>query len=338
MTTTVLTAEALSTTQDIQRLFHDLRKRSVPGTRVIVNIYNHVWKPVLGKRAGNWLTPGDVTNLLELEGFQVIRTGSKGWVPLFPQERYIVARPAPVGRKEASVSIVIPVRNESGNLETLIQKLPKFGTHQELLFVEGHSRDDSWQELFRLKRSYRDRDIHILKQQGVGKADAIRLGFARAKGEVLIILDADLSVDPQDLTKFYEALVSGKGEFINGSRLVYPVEKEAMRFLNILGNQFFSMTLSWIINQHIKDTLCGTKAISRTDYERIKAGRKYFGDFDPFGDFDLIFGAARLNLKFIEIPVRYHARTYGTTNISRFRHGLLLLQMTLFALGKFKFA
>lgn len=312
--TFVLSSATVATTPDIQRLFHDLRRRVATETRI--EIYSH------RESEGNWLSTDDISNLLELEGYQVIEKGNGK----------VVARLLPQRRSEQSVSIVIPVRNEAGNLKSLIARIPKFGTRQELIFVEGHSRDDSWKELQKLKGE----NIRILKQKGTGKADAVRQGFRYAHGDIFIILDADLSVAPEELPKFYEAIVGGKGELVNGSRLVYPVEKEAMRFLNILGNQFFSVVLSWIINQHIKDTLCGTKALSRKNYERIAKARVYFGDFDPFGDFDLIFGAARLRLKIVEIPIRYHARTYGKTNISRFTHGWLLLKMTWFALWKLK--
>jgi glycosyltransferase involved in cell wall biosynthesis len=179
--------------------------------------------------------------------------------------------------------------------------------------------------------------ITLLHQgDGIGKGDAVRKGFAAATGDVLMILDADLTVPPEDLPKFFEALTSGKGEFINGTRLVYPMERQAMRTLNHLGNKFFSLAFTWLLEQRFRDTLCGTKVLFRRDYERIAANRHYFGDFDPFGDFDLIFGASRLNLRIVEVPVRYRERTYGVTNISRFRHGWLLLRMCLVAFRKLK--
>ncbi len=165
----------------------------------------------------------------------------------------------------------------------------------------------------------------------------MRIGFAAAKGDVLIILDADISVAPEDMIKFYNVLTAGTGEFINGSRMVYPMEKQAMRFLNILGNKFFSSAFSYLLGQRIRDTLCGTKVLYKSDYEKIVRNRAYFGDFDPFGDFDLLFGAAKLNLKIIEIPVRYYERSYGSTKIHRFRHGFLLLGMCFVALRKLKF-
>ena len=177
-----------------------------------------------------------------------------------------------------------------------------------------------------------------MEQPGTGKGDAVRAGFAQATGEVLVILDGDLSVDPEDLTKFYRALADGRGELINGSRLVYDVPPDAMRFLNLLGNKLFSRLFRAITGHGVKDTLCGTKMLERRDYDLISRERSYFGDFDPFGDFDLLFGASRLGLKIVDLPVRYRSRTYGETNISRFRHGLLLARMTLFAFWKFQVA
>lgn len=185
--------------------------------------------------------------------------------------------------------------------------------------------------------TFQDRHCRLLKQAGVGKGDAVRTGFSHASGDMLMILDGDMTVPPEDLPRFYEALCSGKGEFINGVRLVYPMEKEAMRFLNLVGNKFFSLAFTWLLGQPIKDTLCGTKVLWKEDYERIAQKRSCFGDFDPFGDFDLLFGAAKLNLKIMEMPVRYRERTYGSTNISRWRHGWMLLKMVFFALRRIKF-
>jgi hypothetical protein len=120
------------------------------------------------------------------------------------------------------------------------------------------------------------------------------------------------------------------------TRLVYPLESEAMRFLNLVANKIFSQLLTWLLGQRFTDTLCGTKVLRRTDYLQLKAGRSYFGDFDPFGDFDLIFGASKPSLKIVEVPIRYASRTYGETQISRFRHGLLLFRMTWFAFLRIK--
>ena len=182
-----------------------------------------------------------------------------------------------------------------------------------------------------------ERQCQVLKQTGKGKGDAVRLGFAHARGDVLMILDAELTVLSENLPRFYEALVSGRGEFINGVRLVYPMEAQAMRFFNLLGNKFFSLAFTWLLGQSVKDTLCGTKVLWKREYDLIAANRSYFGDFDPFGDFDLLFGAARLSLKIVDLPIRYHERTYGETNINRWRHGWLLLRMVMFAARRIKF-
>ena len=248
-----------------------------------------------------------------------------------------MARPLNVREKtECSATILIPCKNEKGNIEAAIKRIPEFGKHQEVIFVEGHSTDGTQDEIKNVIKKYPEKDIRLMIQDGQGKGDAVRKGFSAAKGDIFMILDADLTVPLEDLPKFYRAITEDQGEFINGCRLIYPMERQAMRFLNFLGNKFFSMMFTWILNQRFKDTLCGTKALSRTAYEKIQANRSYFGDFDPFGDYDLIFGAVKQNLKVVEVPIRYRERIYGTTNISRFRHGWLLLKMTLFSYKKFK--
>jgi len=367
----VILSDAIGYLEDIQRAFEKIRKVCHESTRVIVTYYNYLWEPVLraGERLGmkrpqpdqNWLAPPDIQNLLSLAGFQTIRVGHHLLFPLripllsalcnrilanLPVLRKIclvqvvVARPAPVPVPEESLScsVIIPARNERGNIEGAVIRTPRLGSRTELIFVEGNSSDDTAEEIERVIAANPDREIRLIRQgDGVGKGDAVRKGFAAATGDVLMILDADLTMPPEELPKFLRALASGRGEFINGSRLVYPMEKQAMRFLNTLGNKFFSLAFTWLLDQRFKDTLCGTKVLYRKDYERIAAGRSYFGDFDPFGDFDLIFGAAKLDLKIVEVPIRYRERAYGATQISRFRHGWLLLRMCLFALRRIKF-
>ena len=367
----VILSDAIGYLEDVQRAFEQIRKVCHESTRVIVTYYNYLWEPVLraGERLGmkrpqpdqNWLAPPDIQNLLSLAGFQTIRVGYHLLFPLripllsaffnrilanLPLLRklclvqVVVARPAPVTVPEESLScsVIIPARNERGNIEGAVARTPRMGSRTELIFVEGNSSDGTAGEIERVIAAHPDREIRLLRQgDGVGKGDAVRKGFASATGDVLMILDADLTMPPEELPKFLRALASGRGEFINGSRLVYPMEKQAMRFLNTLGNKFFSLAFTWLLDQRFKDTLCGTKVLYRKDYERIAAGRSYFGDFDPFGDFDLIFGAAKLDLKIVEVPIRYRERVYGSTQISRFRHGWLLLQMCFFALRRIKF-
>jgi len=249
-----------------------------------------------------------------------------------------VARPIP--RPAAAlprVTVVCPCRNEEGNIRDVVRRLPALGSHTELIFVEGHSKDGTVEECRRMAAVHSELDIKILVQRATGKGDAVRLGFEHALGDMLMILDADLSVAPEDLRQFYEAMVSGAGEFVMGSHRVYTMDPKAMRFLNLLGNRFFGLLLSVLLGQHIKDTLCGTKVIWRKDYAHLAAGRAHFGDFDPYGDFDLIFGAAKLNLRIVEIPVRYRERTYGAPNIRRFADGWLLLRMSALAAGRLFF-
>ena len=365
----IIFSDLLGYLTDIERAFWFLRSASHGQTKVLITYYNYFWEPILRlaeflhlkakQPIQNWLSPSDIKNMLALAGFEIVKSGNKILLPIYIPLlsvfinkfianlpilsrlgliQYVVARPIPEVKKEYSVSIIIPARNEKGNIENAIKRIPDFGTIQEIIFIEGHSNDDTLEEIKRVADYYAGKkNIKWACQKGKGKGDAVRLGFEMATGDVLMILDADLTMPPEDLPKFYNAIISGRGEFINGSRLVYPLENESMRFLNILGNKFFSLMFSWILGQRIKDTLCGTKVLFKKDYELIAANRKYFGDFDPFGDFDLLFGAAKLNLKIVEMPIRYQARTYGSTNIQRWRHGWLLLKMTLFAARKFKF-
>ena len=235
------------------------------------------------------------------------------------------------------VSVIVPARNEAGNIAPLFSRLPSMGREVELVFVEGHSRDDTYAAIEHQIRAHPHVRCQLHRQEGTGKGDAVRLGFARATGEMLMILDADLTMPPEELPRFYRVLHSGQAEFVNGVRLVYPMAGDAMRPLNLIANHCFSWAFTWLLGQPVKDTLCGTKVLWKRDYERIVANRAYFGDFDPFGDFDLLFGAAKLGLKITDLPIRYRERTYGTTNINRWQHGWLLLRMTWFALWRMKF-
>ena len=252
---------------------------------------------------------------------------------------------AKIQRSELTVSIVVPARNEKGNIAPLVDRVSKLagisrGEKSELIFIEGNSTDETAAEIKKVMDSTaatRSFPMQFHQQTGIGKGDAVRLGFSKAIGNLLVILDADLTVLPEEIPRFVGVYCDGHGEFLNGSRLVYAMEKEAMMPLNLVGNKFFSFAFTWLLGQSFKDTLCGTKMLSRENYQRIIAGREYFGDFDPFGDFDLIFGASKLDLEITEIPIRYHQRTYGQTNISRWKHGLLLLRMSIYAMGRIKF-
>jgi len=366
----ILLVNVIGFVDDIQASLNGLKKICKPDTRIIIVYFNYLWQPILkfaewlGMRMKrpvmHWLPPQDIRNILKLSDFKTVRAGYQILMPLYipvistllnkiivkmpffrklALNEIVIARTCE--RKEdedtTTCSVVVPCRNEKGNVEDLVKRMPGMGKHTEIIFVEGHSKDETLSECYRVQKSYYDKDIKVMVQNGEGKADAVRKGFQEAKGDVLMILDADLTIPPESLPKFFEAIVSGKGELVIGSRLVYQMEKEAMRTLNLLGNKFFSTMFTYLLDQRIRDTLCGTKVLRRRDYEKIVEGRGYFGDFDPFGDFDLLFGAAKLNLQIVEIPIRYRDRTYGSTQIDRFRHGWLLLKMTVFAMKKIKF-
>jgi len=365
----IICSDLLDDIWDIQAVLELAGDLALPDARLIINSYSRLWElPLtLGQSLGiaqpmlqrNWLTMEDIKNLCELTNFEVIRQWQEIlWplrtplldrfcnqylVKLWPINHlgltnFTIARMHPEPRQTPSiVSVIVPARNEAGNIPAIFERTPEMGQYTELVFVEGHSADNTYEVIAQAITEHPERICKLLRQTGIGKGDAVRTGFTNASGEIFMILDADLTVPPEDLPRFYHALIDGHGDFINGVRLVYPMEKQAMRFLNLLGNKFFSLAFSWLLGQPIKDTLCGTKVLWKTDYEKIVANRAYFGDFDPFGDFDLIFGAVKLNRKIIDLPIRYRERKYGTTNIERWKHGWLLLRMMFIAAKRVKF-
>ncbi len=363
----IIISDTLNLAADVQHLLEQLHSVAHADTRLLVNFQNSLWRPFLSLARGlglkakqpqnSWLASSDVLNLIDLAGWSTICRHGRILVPFpalgldwianrclapllqwFCLTVFIVARPernAP--DQPRTVSVVIPARNEAGNIAAAVARTAELGAGTELIFVEGHSKDDTWAQIQKVAAENPSRKIKILQQTGRGKGDAVRAGFAVATGDILMILDADLTMPPEDLPKFYDVLASGRAEFANGVRLVYPMDEKAMQFLNLCANKSFGLIFTWLLGQPVKDTLCGTKVLSRAHYEKIAANRAYFGDFDPFGDFDLLFGAAKLNLKIADVPIRYRERTYGTTNIQRWKHGWLLLRMVMFAARKLKF-
>jgi SAM-dependent methyltransferase len=371
----VVMSDVVGYLNDVWAAFRNLRRVTGPSTRVVITYYNALWEPflqlaqALGLKSPqslqNWLSMSDLEGQLRVNGYEVVRRERRLLLPLhvpllsnfvnrfiaplpfirkFCLVQCLVARESPsissIPAVLPSCSVVVPCRNEAGNIERLVAEVPMMGRETEIIFVDGDSTDGTINAIeAQIAAHGGRRKISLIRQDGArGKGDAVRKGFAAATGDVLFILDADLTVPPEDLPKFFQAIVENHGEFINGTRLVYPMEKEAMRWLNLVGNRFFSLVFSWLLEQKIKDTLCGTKVLTRKNYERLAANRAFFGEFDPFGDFDLLFGAAKLSLKIIDIPVRYRMRTYGSTKIDRFRHGWLLLRMCGVAMKKLKFA
>jgi len=390
----VVCSDLIGELTDVWKAFREMRKLCHRNSRLVVTYYNYLWEPVLriAESLGlkmpqdyqNWLSLSDIENLLYLNGFETIRKGHSMLLPKYIPVvssvcnrmlvklpllkklgiiEYIVAKPAKGFRKlagelEYTVSVIVPCRNEVGNIEDAVSRIPQMGRHTEIIFVDGNSTDGTIGKIEEMiKRYHGIKDIKLIhqipkekqdvrcaddlnrdpnKMLKLGKGDAVRKGFDAATGEILMILDADLTVPPEDLPKFYQAIAEGKGDLINGTRLVYQMEEGAMRILNIAGNKMFSLIFTWLLDQPIKDTLCGTKVLTKENYLKIKKHRNYFGDFDPFGDFDLLFGAARQNMKIVEVPIRYRARKYGDVKIERFKHGLILLKMSWIAFKKLK--
>ena len=364
----IVVVDTLGALDDCQAMLENLHDLCTRETRLVVGYFSHLWYPALKSAEAvglkmpqppqNVLSPADVRALVALADFEAVKNEKRVLLPmrLLGVGRFVNRFVAPLpliaslclrhytvfrslrrcATDVTSATIAIPTRNERGNIEAAVKRIPRFVDALEIIFVEGHSRDGTWEEIERVAAAYPHYDIKAMRQPGTGKRDAVFTALEAARGDVLIILDADLTVPPEQLPKFWDAIRSGKGEFVNGSRLVYPMEDQAMRFLNLVANKTFSLLFTWLLSQRFTDTLCGTKAICRSDYARLKAGRSYFGDFDPFGDFELIFGASKLGLKAVEIPIRYANRTYGETQISRFRHGFMLLRMVLFAFLRIK--
>lgn len=368
----IIASDLLNDIWDVQSVLQELLPFCDQSTRLIFNFQSHLWtgplrlaevlrlkRPTLPQ---NWLTVSDLKGFLQLAGFELVSEWEELLVPinlgpiggfmnrylakLWPTRylaltHFAIARLTPKGNGPSkdmpSVSVVIPARNEAGSISKILERLPDMGEGMEVIFVEGGSSDGTYDTIQKAIENEPQRNIQLLQQDGTGKGDAVRKGFAHATGNILVILDADMTVPPEDLPRFVSALNSGVGEFINGVRLVYPMSDRAMRFANLLGNKFFSSSFSWLLGQPIRDTLCGTKVLWRSDYLRIAEQRARFGDFDPFGDFDLLFGAANLNLRIVEVPIRYRAREYGDTNIQRWKHGLILMRMTVFAAFNLKF-
>jgi SAM-dependent methyltransferase len=365
----ILLTNTLNTLDDVQGALERLEAFCHPRTRLVVSFHNWLWQPLLkaaeaiGQRQPqppeSWLTPGDVRNLLDLAGWEVLKLGHRcllprriplltplanRWLSQLPGleqlclTHWLVARLAQRERCQPSVSVVIPARNEAGNIAAAIERLPPLGRSTEVIFVEGHSTDDTWQRITAVCDRYSGPfRLKALRQQGRGKADAVWLGFDQAQGEILVILDADLTVRPEDLPRFIQAMAEGRGEFVNGCRLVYPRSDAAMPPLNRAANRFFAAVFSWLLRQRLKDTLCGTKVIWKADYDQLRAQRSSFSDFDPFGDFALLFGASKLNLKIVEVPVRYQERSYGSSNIAHVKEGLVLARMCAYAARKLRF-
>lgn len=367
--TAILINGAFNHDRDLQGRLQDLKSKLSRTSRVLLVLYNPYlrWLYSLANRfgirrgelPGTFLTRVSLETLARLSGYEVVRqrnsvycpfrlfgTGSliNKLLPVIPLFRWLsltevaVLRPV-IPETAAGLSCVIPARNEKGNIEDALRRFPRLPCEVEIIFVEGDSTDGTWEEIQRVAAAY-DGPLRVkaLQQRGMGKADAVRLGFGEATGPLLTILDADLTMPPEMLGRYYDAYCQGYGDFVNGSRLVYPMEGEAMRFMNRLGNVFFSKALSWTLGTSLSDTLCGTKLLTKHDYARMIAWRKDFGDFDPFGDFELLFPAATLGLGIVDMPVAYRARTYGDTNIRRFGHGFELLKMTLIGFWRIRLA
>lgn len=363
----VIISDTLNEAADVEELLRGLHRVSHRGSRIIINIYNTLWYPLLAtarslgmaspRPVSSWLSRNDVINLCALADWEIFKSFSQILLPIplgfisglvnrwvAPLANWACLSIFLIGRKRTPerrnpkrVSVVVPARNEAGSIAQAIERVPRLGEETELIFIEGHSKDNTWEVIEALPDTFANGTIMKMRQTGKGKGNAVIEAFRVATGDIVTILDADLTMPPEELPKYIEALASGKADFANGVRLVYPMDSQAMRFANLCANKGFSLIFSWLLGQSVKDTLCGTKTLWREDYEKIDRNRAYFGNFDPFGDFDLLFGADKQNLKIMDIPIRYKERIYGETNIQRWRNGLILTSMVIFAARRLKF-
>ena len=348
-------------TVDVLQALRNLRPLCLRHTRLLVETYNHLWEPLVGfaewtgmkvpRTQQNWLSTTDIRNLMKLAGFEVLETH---WIVLLPKyvpllsaflnrfcarlpllkklcmTQIVVARalPPPVPKEELSFSVIVPCKDERGNVEDAVQRIPQLGRQAEIIFCDDQSTDGTADEVMRMCSPYPEKNIRLERGPGICKSKNVWTGFNAARGDVLMILDADLTTMPEELVYFVDVIASGHAEFVNGSRLVYPVPKGAMNTANMLGNKFFSVAFTYLLGQRVKDTLCGTKVLWRSDWDRIKPMLGSWGTEDRWGDYELLFGAAKLNLKILDLPVHYQERIYGSTKMTKvFRNGLVMLKM-----------
>jgi SAM-dependent methyltransferase len=367
----ILLTGALSDVVDVQKTLLNLKHVANSRSRVVITIYNRLWQPVLSlatrlrlkipQPTQNWLSLDDIENLLRITGYETIKhfnvmllpkkipvisflfNNIISKLPLFKHlcfSHILVAKKI-VSRQnysDYSVSVIVPCKNEFGNVRDAAARIPIMGKHTEIIFCDDQSEDGTRDEILRVMELFPEKDIKLVHGPGICKAKNVWSGFDSAKGDILMILDADLTVIPEELPYFFQTIVEGAGDFINGSRLIYPTQENAMKFFNVLGNKFFSLFFSYIMGQKIKDTLCGTKVLWREDYFRLKKYIGTWGKIDLWGDYDLLFGATKTNLKIVDLPVHYFERTYGQTKMKKvILNGLRMLNISLAALFKLKF-
>jgi SAM-dependent methyltransferase len=348
-------------TVDVLQAFRNLKPLCLRHTRLLVATYNHLWEPLVTfaewigmkvpRTEQNWLSIADIRNLLKLAGFEALETHRivllPKYLPLLSvffnrfcarlpflsklcMTQVVVARmvPSSVALEELSVSVVIPCKNERGNVEDAVRRIPPLAGRTEIIFCDDQSTDGTAEEVLRVRSLYPEKDIRLEHGPGVCKSRNVWTGFNAATGDILMILDADLTTIPEELPYFIDVIVSGQAEFVNGSRLIYPMPKGAMNAVNMLGNKFFSLAFSYLLGQRVKDTLCGTKVLWRSDWQRVKPMLGSWGTDDRWGDYELLFGVAKLNLKILDLPVHYQERIYGSTKMTKvFHNGLIMLKM-----------
>lgn len=288
----------------------------------------------------NMLHLSDLENLVNIFGFDIVDKGYRFAVPFkifglgdvinsilprvsllrnFCFGQYIVFRlhPLEAGKQNLSCSVVVPCHNEEGNIADCIARIPNFGAWREIIVVDDGSTDRTKDMVKKIMRGRSDIRL-ISYEKNCGKGYAVNIGWQEAKGDVFMMLDCDSTTPPEELALFHEAMEYG-AEFVNGTRVIYPREKNSIPFFNRLGVTFFAHLISWITQKRISDTFCGTKVFLK----------KYWNCFQIkeflWGDWDLFFTAARYRMKMLELPVHYKTRKHGVTKMRPVKHGIILL-------------
>ena len=330
---------------------------------ISLNVRGNTWEPITrwlkldsrifkGTTNRARITLCDIESLAEIYNYRSIRWKAKKLTPIpikfIPQSIKNALRKVPIIKQLAfeieiifykyhenlndpMISILIPARNEEGNKELLIEALNKFKkipNKIEIIFVEGNSKDNTFQMLENLTKEFsKNFKISLLKQTSTGKKNAVVEGFNTSSGDTLAIIDCDFTVDIDDSIDAIMESTKNENILINCSRTTFPMEKDAMRWANYIGNRCFAIFLSILINKPISDSLCGTKVFSRKFFNLMKKNGSWESKSDPFGDFTIIFEAANNNIKILNYPVRYYARRSGAPNISRWLDGIKLLKV-----------
>lgn len=347
----VIMVDVVDHVYDVVDVFTSLRRFCHPTTRIILTTISPWWEPILSlmeklsakmpEGPHNFIEKRILGNMIEMVGFSVSYSGYlllfPKWIPILSYimnsigvriwglnrlsaVQYMIIQPEFKKTFDLGLgcSVIIPCHNEEDNIESAVRRIPSMGKETEIIVVNDGSTDGTAEKVRALQKEISNLKL-VDYSPNRGKGQAVKQGFDAATQEVIMILDADVSTPPEELPRFFEPLNRGVCQFVNGTRMVYPMEEQAMRTVNLFFNKMFGYMMSFITQQTLTDTLCGTKALYRSDYKRMQWG------IDRWGDFDLLFGAAKMGSKIMEVPVHYLTRQSGESKMKSLKHGIHLL-------------